>query len=125
MGSSPDRAETLIYAQLGWIIVHVVLTRGGKLMSETFGIQALTGGTMALGFGIAVLIGGLGSIEGAVAAALLIGFTETMAAGYGDDLHLLGQEWQNAYTFVLMILILLWRPTGLFGGRGRLQETLQ
>ena len=52
-------------------------------------------------------------------AALLVGITETMAAGY------LAGEWRDAYTFGLMILILLARPTGLFRARGRLQETLQ
>jgi branched-chain amino acid transport system permease protein len=99
-------------------------TAGGLLASLQPITNYLGASFLLKGFAVA-LVGGLGSIEGAVAAALLIGFTETMAAGYGDDLHLLGQEWQNAYTFGLMILILLWRPTGLFRGRGRLQETLQ
>ena len=70
------------------------------------------------GFAVA-LVGGLGNIEGAVMAAILVGMTETMGAGY------LATEWRDAYTFGLMILILLWRPTGLFPARGRLQETLQ
>jgi branched-chain amino acid transport system permease protein len=78
------------------------------------------------GFAVA-LVGGLGNIEGAVFAALLLGTTETMAAGYSErwtDGHI-GLEWSGAYVFALMILVLLWRPSGLFHARGRLQETLQ
>ncbi|MCH8901465.1 MAG: branched-chain amino acid ABC transporter permease [Chloroflexi bacterium] len=95
-------------------------TAGGLLASTSIGlIHPYMGATLLLkGFAVA-LVGGLGNIEGAVMAAILVGMTETMGAGY------LATEWRDAYTFGLMILILLWRPTGLFPARGRLQETLQ
>jgi branched-chain amino acid transport system permease protein len=93
-------------------------TAGGLIGSENV-INAYIGPSYLLK-GLAVaLVGGLGNIEGAVAAALLVGTTETMAAGYLDP------QWRDGYTFALMILILLIRPTGLFRARGRLQETLQ
>ena len=101
---------------------HAAYTAGkldGGLVASVFAIHPFTGAQFLLkGFAVA-LVGGLGNIEGAVAAALIIGFTETLGAGY------LATEWRDAYTFGLMIIILLWRPTGLFRARGRLQETLQ
>jgi branched-chain amino acid transport system permease protein len=91
----------------------------GGLLASLYPIHPYVGALYLLkGFAVA-LVGGLGNIEGCVAAALLIGLTETMAAGY------LAGEWRDGYTFGLMILILLMRPTGLFPARGRLQETLQ
>ena len=91
----------------------------GGLLASLFPIHPYVGASLLLkGFAVA-LVGGLGNIEGAVAAALIVGIVETMGAGY------LRTEWQDGYTFALMIIILLVRPTGLFRARGRLQETLQ
>lgn len=91
----------------------------GGLVGSNYVIHAYIGAQYLLkGFAVA-LVGGLGNIEGAVVAALLIGMTETFGAGY------LAPEWRDGYTFGLMILVLLIRPTGLFPARGRLQHTLQ
>jgi branched-chain amino acid transport system permease protein len=91
----------------------------GGLLASLFAIQPYLGSQYLLkGFAVA-LVGGLGNIEGAVLAAVLVGLTETMGAGY------LWAEWRDGYTFALMIAILLVRPRGLFQARGRLQETLQ
>lgn len=118
-------AAALMGIPVNWVIVATFALGGalaataGGLLASTQVIHAFIGATLLLK-GLAVaLVGGLGNIEGAVAAALLVGFTETMAAGY------LATEWRDGYTFGLMILILLWRPTGLFRARGHLQETLQ
>ncbi|MEX2158679.1 MAG: branched-chain amino acid ABC transporter permease [Dehalococcoidia bacterium] len=93
-------------------------TAGGLFASAQV-IHAYIGAVLLLkGFAVA-LVGGLGNVEGAVAAAIIIGVTETMAAGYGPG------EWRDGYTFGLMILVLLIRPAGLFSARGRLQQTLQ
>jgi len=93
-------------------------TAGGLLGSSQH-IDVYLGSTYLLkGFAVA-LLGGLGNIEGAVVAAVLVSVTETMAAGYGPG------EWRDGYAFGLMILVLLVRPTGLFAARGRLQQTLQ
>ena len=108
------------------LVIAGTFALGGALAATAGGLLASLGvihpflGARHLLKGFAVaLVGGLGNIEGAVAAALLVGVTETMAVAY------LATEWRDAYTFGLMILVLLWRPTGLFRARGRLQETLQ
>jgi len=118
-------AAVLMGIPVAWVIAGtfglggaLAATAGGLLASMQI-IHAYIGAQFLLkGFAVA-LVGGLGSIEGAVVAALLVGTTETMAAGY------LATEWRDAYTFALMILVLLIRPTGLFQARGRLQQTLQ
>lgn len=56
-----------------------------------------------------VIIGGLGSIEGAALAALVLGVAESFAGGLADMVV------RDALAFVLMILVLLVRPEGLFG----------
>ena len=73
-------------------------------------VTPFTGGTMVMkGFAVA-LIGGLGNIYGAVAAGLILGIVEGFSAGYGFS------QWTDAYSFALMILVLIVRPHGLFGG---------
>ena len=83
---------------------------GGALLIALFPVTPFTGGTMVMkGFAVA-LIGGLGNLTGAVVAGLILGIVEGFSAGYGLS------EWTDAYSFGLMILVLLFRPHGLFGG---------
>ncbi len=118
-------AAALMGIPVDWVIAGTFALGGalaataGGLLASLQVIHPYIGASLLLkGFAVA-LVGGLGNIEGAVAAAWLVGMTETMGAGY------LAPEWRDAYTFALMIFILLVRPTGLFRSRGRLQETLQ
>jgi branched-chain amino acid transport system permease protein len=55
-----------------------------------------------------VVIGGLGSIFGAVVAGFLIGIITTLGAVFYPSLA-------NTLVFILMALVVLWRPAGLFG----------
>ena len=83
---------------------------GGALLIALFPITPFTGGTMVMkGFAVA-LIGGLGNLTGAVVAGLILGIVEGFSAGYGFS------AWTDAYSFGLMILVLLIKPNGLFGG---------
>jgi branched-chain amino acid transport system permease protein len=61
---------------------------------------------------VVAVLGGLGSLPGAVLAGFLIGVIET-ASGF-----LIGTAWKQAIYFVLFILVLVFRPAGLFGVRG-------
>jgi branched-chain amino acid transport system permease protein len=83
---------------------------GGALMIALFPITPFIGSVIVVrGFAVA-LIGGLGNVFGAVAAGLVLGLMDGLSAGYGMP------EWTEAYSFALMILILLLRPQGLLGG---------
>lgn len=63
---------------------------------------------------VVVIIGGMGSIGGALVAGLLLGVVEIFGTVFGSS------GYTDAYGFGLMIVILLFRPQGLFGSTGRM-----
>lgn len=62
---------------------------------------------------VIVVIGGMGSIMGAVLASLFLGVFESFAAVY------ISYDYRDTFAFVFLILVLLLRPQGLFGEKGR------
>jgi branched-chain amino acid transport system permease protein len=83
---------------------------GGWIVLTSGSITPFVGENYLLrGFAVA-LIGGLGNIQGAALAGIGLGIAESLAAGY------VSPGWNDAYVFAAMIVILLWRPTGLAGG---------
>ena len=56
-----------------------------------------------------IILGGLGSIPGAIAGGLLLGLAENFTA------FTLGGSWKDAISFIVLIIVLVVRPTGLFG----------
>jgi branched-chain amino acid transport system permease protein len=60
---------------------------------------------------VAVVVGGVGSLRGAVAGGLALGLVES------TGMAKIPTEWQNSIAFVLLFVVLLVRPRGLFGGR--------
>jgi branched-chain amino acid transport system permease protein len=70
-----------------------------------------------MGLGVAVkglivmLLGGLGNVPGAMVAGLMLGMIEILSAAY------IGSTERDFFSFLILILILLYRPTGLFGTR--------
>jgi branched-chain amino acid transport system permease protein len=75
---------------------------------KTFAVATL-GAALALKGFVALAIGGFGSIPGAVVGGLTIGVAEQFAARY------LGSEFANLTLFIILIVILMIRPAGLFG----------
>jgi branched-chain amino acid transport system permease protein len=73
------------------------------------------GGLYGLKAFSASVVGGLTSLPGAVVAGLLIGIVETFSVEFGAS------NFRHIFSFVFMILILLMRPGGLFGGKGMTQ----
>ena len=59
-----------------------------------------------------IVVGGMGSVTGAAAAAFLVGMLRVMSVAYLDS------SFRYAFVFALLIAVLLIRPSGLFG-RGR------
>jgi branched-chain amino acid transport system permease protein len=85
----------------------------GALLAPVFLVFPTNGlVTTVKGFEI-VVIGGLGSIPGALIAGVLLGLIESFGAAFIDSAY------QNIYGFALVLLILLLKPNGLFGERGR------
>ncbi|MEU3936971.1 branched-chain amino acid ABC transporter permease [Streptomyces sp. NPDC029044] len=76
-----------------------------------------TTGQIALKAFPAAILGGMASPPGALAGSLLIGMTEALVAGYQSELHVLGEGFGDVAPYAVMVLVLLVRPTGLFGGK--------
>jgi len=60
---------------------------------------------------VSVVVGGVGSLRGAVAGGLVLGLVES------TGMAKIPTEWQSSVAFVVLFLVLLFRPRGLFGGR--------
>jgi len=58
---------------------------------------------------IAAIIGGIGNIPGAMLGGLLLGLFNAMISGY------ISSAWAEAFTFILLVVILIFRPTGILG----------
>jgi len=65
---------------------------------------------------IIVIFGGLGSMTGAIIAGYIIGITESVGAGlFQGYLPILGKGYADAYAFILLLVLVVIRPEGLFG----------
>ena len=67
----------------------------------------------------AAVLGGIGNIAGAMVGGLLLGVIESLGAGYIGDLTggFLGSHYQDIFAFAVLILVLLFRPSGIMGER--------
>jgi branched-chain amino acid transport system permease protein len=66
---------------------------------------------------VAAVLGGIGNIPGAALGGLILGVTETLVVGYSDRLHI-PPSYRDAVAFVVLIVILLFKPSGLLGKAG-------
>ena len=62
---------------------------------------------------VIIVLGGMGSIPGAVIAAILLGVIESLGSVY------ISVAYRDVYSFLVLILVLLMRPQGIFGQRER------
>lgn len=67
----------------------------------------------------AAVLGGIGNITGAMLGGLLLGIIESLGAGYIGDLTggFLGSNYQDIFAFLVLIVVLVFRPSGLMGER--------
>jgi branched-chain amino acid transport system permease protein len=82
----------------------------GGLVISLFPITPYIGASYIFKSFAIAMIGGLGSVPGALVAAAGIGLAESVFARY------VASQWTDAYVLVLMIAILLFRPHGIFRG---------
>ena len=109
MGINVDRVITATFA-IGGALAGVASVVYG-LYNGTVGYQmGFTNGLYAF---TAAVVGGIGNIPGAVLGGLLIGLVRSLGSGYIDE------KWTAALIFVILIVILIFRPSGLLGGRTR------
>lgn len=95
-----------------WGFAALVAAIGGILIGSISGIS-LNLADMGLQVLAVPLLGGLESIRGVIVAGPLIGIAENLAAGYLDPF--VGGGFKEVASFIIMVIILLIRPQGLFG----------
>ncbi len=100
------------YFGLAWAISGVVALMGGVFWGNATGVDVQLA-LIGLKVFPVVILGGLDSIIGAIVAGLLVGLIESIAAGVIDPY--VGGGTKDLTPYVLMIVVLMVRPSGLFG----------
>lgn len=106
-----------VYA-MAWGLAGGIATLGGVFLAiNNLAIDPTLGGIALLAFP-AIILGGIDSISGAVVGGIIIGLALDITAGYESYLSsFLGAGFHDIMPYLLMILVLLIRPYGLFGTR--------
>lgn len=115
MGINPNRIIAFTF-MLGAALAAVA----GMLVAMNYNIVHFTMGFIpGLKAFTAAVLGGIGNVPGAVLGGLLLGIIESLGAGYIGDLTggFLGSHYQDIFAFAVLILVLLFRPSGLLGER--------
>jgi branched-chain amino acid transport system permease protein len=102
------------YFAIAWAMAGIVSALGGIIWGSMLGVDtqlALVG----LKVFPVVILGGLDSIAGAVVGGLIVGVVESLAAGYLDPY--VGGGTKDFAPYVLMIIMLMFKPYGIFGKR--------
>ena len=95
-----------------FILGSALAAFAGILYAQTFQFTSATMGFIpGLKALTAAVLGGIGSIPGAAVGGIILGLSEAIAAGYIPE----GGVYQDVVSFVLLILLLIFRPQGLFG----------
>jgi branched-subunit amino acid ABC-type transport system permease component len=108
-------AAQLMGVRVGQIYALVLALSGalaavsGVLISSIATLTPVMGGDPMLKAFIVCVVAGLGNVYGAVIAAIALGLLEAATQ------YLLGVRWSFATLLLLVILVLIWRPSGLFG----------
>jgi len=106
-----------VYA-LAWGIAAAIATIAGVFLAiDSLAIDPTLGGTALLAFP-AIILGGIDSVSGAVVGGIIIGLAQVVTAGYESRFaNVLGAGFHEITPYLIMILVLLIRPYGLFGTR--------
>lgn len=105
MGVKINRVISITFA------IGALLAAVGSVLyfAKNTGINHLSGSTPGIKAFIAAVVGGIGSVPGAVVGALIIGVVESLAKAFGLA------DFSDVISFALLIIILVVKPTGIFG----------
>ncbi|BCG89939.1 branched-chain amino acid ABC transporter permease [Mesorhizobium sp. 113-3-9] len=107
MGIDVDRVIALTF------FMGSALAAGGGVMAGAYygSVHFFMGFIMGLKAFTAAVIGGIGSVPGAMLGGLLLGLLEA----FGSSLPFVGSEWRDVFVFGALILFLVFKPTGILG----------
>ena len=94
-----------------WMIGGMLACAAGVMLGITVQIRPFMGFDMLLPLFAAAILGGIGSISGAMAGGLIVGVSEAAAV------QVIGADYRAAVAFLILIAVLLVKPSGLFGWR--------
>ncbi|HKF63731.1 MAG TPA: branched-chain amino acid ABC transporter permease [Dongiaceae bacterium] len=97
--------------RITWLIGGALASAAGVMIGLTVQIRPYMGFDLLLPLFAAAILGGIGSIPGAIVGGLVVGLAESLGV------LVVGAEYRAAISFAVLILLLLFRPTGLFGSR--------
>lgn len=104
MGIRTRKTISLTFAYSG-----IVSGMAGMLLAPIFFLSTTMGSMLRLKALTAVVIAGFGSIPGAIIGGLILGLTEVLGASF------ISSEYKDVITFTVLVLILVFRPQGIFG----------
>ncbi len=93
----------------GFAVSGALACAAGGLLGALFAVEPQMGAVPLLKAFVVVVFGGLGSVPGAIVGGLTIGLLETFAGAY------VSFAFKDVFAFAIMIVVLLYRPTGLLG----------
>ncbi len=107
MGIDVDKVIALTF------FMGSALAAGGGVMAGAYygSVHFFMGFIMGLKAFTAAVIGGIGSVPGAMLGGLLLGLLEA----FGSSLPFVGSEWRDVFVFGALILFLVFKPTGILG----------
>jgi branched-chain amino acid transport system permease protein len=116
MSDNPDLArlsgvDNRKVTMLTWAIVGALTAASGFMLGINTELNSMMGWHMLLPMFAAAILGGVGRIEGAVIGGLIVGLAEELSV------LVLPSQYKAATAFVILLVILLLRPSGLFKGK--------
>lgn len=115
MGVKPDLVISATF-----VIGAVLAAIAGVMLAANYGtVQHTMGFLPGLKAFTAAVFGGIGNLAGAVVGGILLGLIESLGAGYIGDLTggVLGSNYSDIFAFIVLIIVLTLRPSGLLGER--------
>src|SRR6266581_847509 len=107
-GVDTARASSLVFALSG-----ALAALAGALLAPIINASPDVGAFPAIKSYVIVVLGGMGSMPGSIAASLALGVLESFGAVY------ISYDYRDTFGLVILMLVLIFRPQGLFGERGR------
>jgi len=104
IGLNADRITAFVFAVSG-----AMACAAGSLLGSLYAVESDMGSSPLLKSFVIVIFGGLGSVPGAIVGGILIGLLENLSGAY------VSFAFKDMITFIVLIVVLLLRPAGLFG----------